>query len=260
MESRIKGQIGLITGATSGIGRSCAIELAKLGVNVIITGRRKERLSSLKETIEKDYRVKVLPLEMDVRNASDVENKIATLNEQWKNIDILINNAGLALGVTKVYENTVEEIDGMIDTNVKGLLYVTRAVVPQMVKRNAVGTIINLGSVAGNHAYSGGAIYCASKAAVRFISDGLRIDLVDTPIRVTNVEPGIVETEFSLIRFKGDADKAKKIYEGIECPTPDDVGINIAYICNLPSHMQIPEIIITAANQADALHKYVKKS
>ena len=256
MESIIKNKIALITGATSGIGRSCATELAKLGVNVIIAGRRKERLLALKESIENDCGVKVFPLELDIKNASDVEVKIKSLDDMWKNIDILINNAGLALNTARVYENTVEEIDDMIDTNVKGLLYMTRAVVPQMVARNASGTIINVGSVAGNNAYAGGAIYCGSKAAVRYISDGMRIDLLSTPIRVTTVQPGLVETEFSIVRFKGDADKAKKVYNGIVPPTADDMGANIAYICNLPPHIQIPEIIITSTNQADALHKY----
>ncbi|MGF6906879.1 SDR family NAD(P)-dependent oxidoreductase [Fusobacterium sp. PH5-44] len=259
MESRIKGKIALVTGATSGIGKCCAIELAKLGANVIITGRRMERLQSLKSIIEQDFGVKALPLEMDVRNSSDIKNKINSLGEQWKNIDILVNNAGLALNTVKVFENTIQEIDDMIDTNVKGILYMIHAVVPQMVKRQEVGTIINLGSVAGNAAYAGGAIYCSSKAAVRYISDGLRIDLVDTPIRVTTVEPGIVETEFSIVRFDGDTEKAKKVYEGIVPPSAEDIAKNIAYICNLPDHIQVPEIILTSSNQADALHKFQKK-
>lgn len=259
MKSRIKNKIALVTGATSGIGKCCAIKLAKLGANIIITGRRLERLQSLKTAIEEDFGVKVFPLEMDVRNSADVENKINSLKNQWKDIDILINNAGLALNTVKVFENSIQEIDDMIDTNVKGILYMIRAIVPQMVKRNQVGTIVNLGSVAGNAAYAGGAIYCGSKAAVRYITDGLRIDLVDTPIRVTTVEPGIVETEFSIVRFDGDTEKAKKVYEGIIPPSAEDVAQNIAYICNLADHLQVPEIILTSANQADALHKFQKK-
>ena len=152
--------------------------------------------------------------------------------------------------------NQVEDIDAMVDTNVKGLLYVIKAVVPQMVARKAQGIVVNLGSVAGNTAYAGGAVYCGSKAAVRYISDGLRIDLVDTPIKVTNVEPGLVETEFSIVRYKGDKDKAKKVYTGIDPLTPDDIADTVAYICNMPQNVQIPEIVLTPTHQADAIYKH----
>ncbi|MEG1049475.1 MAG: SDR family NAD(P)-dependent oxidoreductase [Oscillospiraceae bacterium] len=259
MENRVKGKIALITGATSGIGCSCAYELAQLGANLIITGRRAELLHTIGAKLQKEYGVKVLCLPLDVRRSEDVMEKLSTLPDQWKDIDILINNAGLAVGTEKVYDSPIEDIDAMIDTNVKGLLYVTKAVVPQMVQRNAEGVIINLGSVAGNEAYAGGAIYCGSKAAVRYISDGLRIDLMNTPIRVTTIEPGLVETEFSIVRFRGDVDKAKNVYTGIEALTPDDIAKTIGYVCLLPKNVQIPEIILTPCHQADALNKHYEK-
>ncbi|MDR1835984.1 MAG: SDR family NAD(P)-dependent oxidoreductase [Fusobacteriaceae bacterium] len=255
-KSLVGGKIGLVTGATSGIGKSSAVELAKLGVNLIITGRRDSLLRELQKELETKYGVKALPLKLDVRNSGEVDSVLGALPTEWKDIDILINNAGLARGTAKVHLNSLEEIDSMVDTNVKGLLYVTRAVVPQMVARKAEGIIINIGSVAGNISYGGGAVYCGTKAAVRYISDGLRIDLVDTPIRVTNVEPGLVETEFSIVRFAGDRDKAKKVYTGIEALTPDDIALVVAYIVNLPKNIQIPEIIITPAHQADSVHKH----
>ncbi|MDR1831796.1 MAG: SDR family NAD(P)-dependent oxidoreductase [Fusobacteriaceae bacterium] len=254
--SLVKGKIGLITGATSGIGKACAAELAKLGVNLIITGRREQILKDLSAEITKTYGVKVLPVALDVRDSKAVAEKLGGLPAEWKDVDILVNNAGLALGTDKVYLNSVEEIDAMVDTNVKGLLYVTKAVVPQMAARKAKGVVVNLGSVAGNIAYGGGAIYCGTKAAVRFISDGLRVDLMDTPIRVTNIEPGLVETEFSIVRFKGDKEKAKKVYTGIEALTPEDIATAIAWVVNLPENIQIPEIIVTPAHQADSLNKH----
>lgn len=259
MNNRLKNKIALITGATSGMGKSCASELAKFGVNLIIAGRRENLLTEVKETIEKEYNVNVLPIVLDVRDSKEVLKKLGNLPTEWKNIDILINNAGLAAGSEKVYESYIEDIDAMIDTNVKGLLYVTKAIVPHMVERNAEGIIINLGSVAGNTAYAGGGVYCGSKAAVRYISDGLRVDLVNTPIKVTNIEPGLVETEFSVVRYKGDEEKAKNVYKGIEALTPEDVAKTIVYICNLPQNIQIPEIILTPNHQADAIHKYFKK-
>lgn len=258
MKSRLEGKIAFISGATSGIGRSCAIELAKLGVNIIAVGRRKDRLQEVVNEVEQ-LGVKCIALVMDVRNSKDVIEKITCLPNEWANIDILVNNAGLALGTEKVYESPIEDFDEVIDTNVKGLLYLIRAIVPQMVKRNIPGVVINMGSVAGNAAYAGGAVYCGSKAAVRYISDGLRIDLMDTPVRVTNVEPGLVETEFSIVRYRGDIDKASAVYTGIDALTPDDVAKAVAYVCNLPENVQIPEIILTPNHQADALNKYYQK-
>ncbi|MBQ5783097.1 MAG: SDR family NAD(P)-dependent oxidoreductase [Oscillospiraceae bacterium] len=258
MESRVKGKIALVTGATSGIGRSCARELAKLGCNVIVAGRRAGMLAAVKMEVEAQG-VKALPLVMDVRSWDDVYKKINNLPTEWSDIEILVANAGLSRGMDKLYEGRIEEMDEMIDTNVKGLIYTIRAVVPQMVQKDLPGIVITTGSVAGNAAYAGGAVYCASKAAARYIADGLRIDTMGTRIRVTNVEPGMVETEFSVVRFRGDKEKADAVYKGIDALTGDDIAETVAYICNLPENVQIPEIIMTPNKQADALNKYVKK-
>ncbi len=255
-ENRLKGKLALITGATSGIGKSCAEKLAGMGVDLILTGRRTEVLNEVKNEIEKKYGVKVLPIQLDARNYNEVSEKIAALEGEWKNIDILVNNAGLALGMEKVYSNSAEDIDAVIDTNVKGMLYMIREVVPGMIERDKPALVINMGSVAGDAAYAGGAVYCASKAAVKTLSDGLRIDLVDTKVKVTNIKPGLVETNFSVIRFKGDKDKAEKVYKGIEALTPDDIADTVTYICNLPDNVQIPEIVMTPMFQADGRCSY----
>ena len=254
--SRVRGKIALITGATSGIGKSCAIALAKLGMNVIITGRRENLLAELKKELEEKYSIKALALQLDVRDSQEVAKKIGNLPQEWKDIDVLINNAGLAAGLDKLYKNSSEDISTVIDTNVKGLLYVTNAVVPHMIERDVPATIINMGSVAGDAAYAGGAVYCATKAAVKILSDGLRIDLVDTKIKVTDVKPGLVETDFSLVRFKGDVERAKKVYQGIEPLTPDDIAETVAYIANLPANVHIAEITMVCNNQADGRTLY----
>lgn len=249
--NRVKGKIALITGATSGIGKSCAIALAKLGMNLIVTGRRENLLIELKKELEEKFSVQVLAIQLDVKNADEVKDKLSSLSNEWKNIDILINNAGLAAGLDKLYHNSTEDISNVIDTNIKGLLYVTNAIVPHMIERDVPATIINIGSVAGDAAYAGGAVYCASKAAVKILSDGLRIDLVDTKIKVTDVKPGLVETNFSLVRFKGDEERAKKVYQGVEPLTPDDVAETVAYIANLPDNVHIADITLLCNNQAD---------
>ena len=256
--NRVKGKIALITGATSGIGKSCAIALAKLGMNLIITGRRENLLIELKKELEEKFSVQVLAIQLDVRNADEVKDKLSSISNEWKNIDILINNAGLAAGLDKLYHNSTEDISNVIDTNIKGLLYVTNAIVPHMIERDVPATIINIGSVAGDAAYAGGAVYCASKAAVKILSDGLRIDLVDTKIKVTDVKPGLVETNFSLVRFKGDEERAKKVYQGVEPLTPDDVAETVAYIANLPDNVHIAEITLLCNNQADGRTIYKK--
>ena len=189
--------------------------------------------------------IKVCPLQLDARSPKEVDEKIDSLSNEWKNIDIIINNAGLALGLDKVYNNSVEDIDAMIDTNVKGMLYMIRKIVPSMVARDIQEIVINIGTVAGDAAYAGGAVYCASKAAVMSLSDGLRIDLVDTKVKVTNIKPGLVETNFSVIRFKGDEERAGNVYKGIEALTPDAIADTVVYICNLPDNVQIPEITMT---------------
>lgn len=256
--NRVKGKIALITGATSGIGKSCAIALAKLGMNLIVTGRRENLLIELKKELEEKFSVQVLVIQLDVKNADEVKDKLSSLSDEWKNIDILINNAGLAAGLDKLYHNSTEDISNVIDTNIKGLLYVTNAIVPHMIERDVPATIINIGSVAGDAAYAGGAVYCASKAAVKILSDGLRIDLVDTKIKVTDVKPGLVETNFSLVRFKGDEERAKKVYQGVEPLTPDDVAETVAYIANLPDNVHIAEITLLCNNQADGRTIYKK--
>lgn len=250
-QNRLRGKLALITGATSGIGKSCAEKLAQMGVNLIITGRRGNVLEDVKKDLETKYGVKVYPLQLDARNSQEVEKKIDSLSAEWKEIDILINNAGLALGLDKVYNNSVEDIDDMIDTNVKGMLYMIRKIVPIMVKRDVPALVVNIGSVAGDYAYAGGTVYCASKSAVKTISDGLRIDLVDTKVKVTNIKPGLVETNFSVIRFKGDKERADNVYKGIEALTPDDIAETVVYICNLPDNVQIPEITMTPMHQAN---------
>ena len=258
MESRIKGKIAIVTGATSGIGWASAIELAKLGADIIISGRRQERLDALGKELDA-LGVKHYPLIMDVSKSADVKEKMASLPREWQDIDFLVNNAGMAVGTEKVFESEMEDYDKVIDTNVKGLLYMIKAVVPQMVARKSKGVVVNMGSVAGNIAYGGGAVYCGSKAAVRYITDGLRIDLMDTDIRVTCIEPGLVETEFSIIRFRGDTEKAKAVYTGIDALTADDIGRAVAYVCNLPENVQIPEMVLTPAHQADSINKHYEK-
>lgn len=255
-ESRVKGKTALITGASSGIGKASAIALAKLGMNLIISGRRENLLLELKEKLEKEFKVKVLTLKLDVRDANEVNEKLSSLPNEWKNIDVLVNNAGLALGLEKLYLNSPEDISTVIDTNVKGLLYVTNALVPHMVERGTTATIINIGSVAGDAAYAGGAVYCASKAAVKILSDGLRIDLVDTNIKVTDIKPGLVETDFSLVRFKGDKQRAENVYKGIEALTAENIGETVAYIANLPDNVHIAELCILCKNQADGRTVY----
>ena len=256
--NNVKGRIAIVTGATSGIGWASAIELAKLGAKVIISGRRENRLAQLKAEIEA-LGAEAYPLVMDVSKSSDVKEKMSSLPQQWKDIDFLINNAGMAVGTEKVFESEMEDYDKVIDTNVKGLLYMIKAVVPQMVERKSTGVVVNMGSVAGNIAYGGGAVYCGSKAAVRYITDGLRIDLMDTPIRVTCIEPGLVETEFSVVRFRGDTAKAKAVYTGIDALTAEDIGQAVAYVCNLPENVQIPEMVLTPAHQADSINKHYEK-
>lgn len=250
-ESRLIGKTALITGATSGIGRSCAVALAKLGMNIIVVGRRENLLEELKNEIESQYSTKVFSLKLDIRDSSEVFSSLSSLPESWKNIDVLINNAGLALGLEKLYLNTPEDFSTVFNTNVIGLLNVTNALVPNMIKRGTTATIVNIGSVAGDAAYAGGAVYCASKAAVKTLSDGLRIDLVDTKIKVTDVKPGLVKTDFSLVRFKGDKARAENVYKGIEALTADNIAETVAYIVNLPENVHIAEITILCNNQAD---------
>lgn len=245
----LTGKIALVTGATSGIGRATALALAREGCAVIIAGRRVERLEEVGDEIKRRYKRDWLALPLDVRDRQAVNEAISRLPQYWQNIDILINNAGLARGLSKLQEGDAEDWEEMIDTNVKGLLYVTRAVVPGMVKRGR-GHIVNIGSIAGHEVYPGGNVYCATKHAVDALTKGLRIDLVDTPIRVSTVDPGLVETEFSVVRFKGDVEKAKNVYKGLQPLTGEDIAETILFIVTRPPHVQIAEVIIFPTAQA----------
>lgn len=249
-------KIVLVTGSTSGIGRAVTIKFARHGYDLIITGRRKERLDELKETLESKFSAKVLPLCFDVRKLSEVKQTIESLPERWKNIDILVNNAGLAVGLNPVHEGVVDDWERMIDTNVKGLLYMTRFVAPLMVARKK-GHIINIGSIAGKEVYPNGNVYCGSKFAVDAITKGTRIDLVSHHIKVTQIAPGAAETEFSLVRFKGDETKAKTVYQGFKPLKGEDIAEVVHYVTTLPDHVNINDLVIMPTAQASAvnLHK-----
>lgn len=252
-------KIVLITGATSGIGEACARKFAQGGYDVIITGRRAQLLANLKKELEAEG-VRVLALAFDVRNRNAATAAINSLPLEWQQIDILINNAGLALGLEPEYEGSFEDWETMIDTNIKGLLTMTRLVVPRMVKRDS-GYVINIGSVAGDAAYAGGNVYCGTKAAVKTITDGLRIDLAHTSVRVTNVKPGLVETHFSNVRFHGNDARAEKVYEGIKPLTGADIVEVVFYAASAPAHVQIAEVLVLATHQANGsvLHRDTSK-
>ena len=240
----------LITGATSGIGEACARKFAEGGYNLILTGRRENKLIQIKEELE-SFGTEVKIFAIDIRDAAACENAMNTLDENWNKIDVLINNAGLALGLEKEYEVNAEDWNTMIDTNIKGLLTMTRLVVPEMIKRND-GHVINIGSLAGDAAYAGGSIYCATKAAVKALSDGLRIDVAETAVRVTNLKPGLVETNFSNVRFRGDNERADNLYKGIKPLTGADIADVAFYAASAPKHVQIAEVLILATHQASA--------
>ena len=229
-------KIVLITGATSGIGLACARKFAANGDKLILTGRNELRLAEIKKELDTE----VITLAFDVRNREEAEKQISSLPADWQNIDVLVNPE---------YEGDLDDWGTMIDTNIKGLLTMTRLVVPGMVKRNQ-GHIINVGSVAGDAAYAGGNVYCATKAAVKALSDGLRIDVADTAIRVTNLKPGLVETNFSNVRFRGDNERAANVYKGIKPLTGDDIADVAVYAANAPAHVQIAEVLILATHQA----------
>lgn len=247
----------MITGATSGFGKAIAEKFAKNGYNIIITGRRKERLADLEKELLSYGKIKVLSLKFDVRKQQEVSSVIENLPAEWKSIDILVNNAGLAVGLAHIDSGIIDDWDRMIDTNVKGLLYVTRAVAPLMVTRNT-GHIFNIGSIAGKEAYENGNVYCASKSAVDSLSRSMRIDLLKNNIRVTHIAPGMATTEFSIVRFKGDEKKANSVYEGIEALTAGDIADAIYYCATLPAHVCINDLVITPTQQASVNHSYRK--
>ncbi len=244
-------KIALITGATAGIGKACAEKFAENGYDLIITGRRKVRLDELKIEFEKKFKNKVLTLNFDIRDRGDVEKAMAALNNGWTNIDVLVNNAGLAAGLDTVQEAVVEDWEQMVDTNIKGLLYVSRQVIPLMIK-NKTGHIINIGSIAGKEVYARGSVYCATKHAVDALTKGMRADLLEHHIRVTQIAPGAVETEFSMVRFKGDKETADKVYDGFEPLHAEDIAEITYYITSLPKHVNINDILVMPTAQASA--------
>lgn len=248
----------LITGATSGIGEASAIKFAEAACRLIITGRRKDRLDELTEHLVQEYGVEVLPLCFDVREKKEVQKNLGKLPEEWNKVDILINNAGLAVGLNHIDEGEIDDWDRMIDTNVKGLLYVTRAIAPGMVKQGS-GHIINVASIAGKEVYENGAVYCASKHAVDALSRGMRIDMLNHGIKVTNIAPGLTETEFSLVRFKGDTGKAKVPYTGVEPLTGADIAAVIYFAATQPAHVNLNDIVITPTAQASGVYIHRKQ-
>lgn len=240
-----------ITGATSGIGKATAIEFAKLGYHIIITGRRQERLREIKLHLEQEYKVKVLPLCFDVRNETEVKNAIKTIAPEFNKIDVLVNNAGLAAGLSAIQDGNLDHWERMIDTNVKGLLYVSKYIIPLMIEQKS-GHIINVGSIAGKEVYANGNVYCATKHAVDALTKGMRIDLLQHGIKVSSINPGMVETEFSIVRFDGDAERAKKVYENMQPLLPEDIAETIVWMTTRPKHVNINDILIMPTVQANA--------
>ena len=247
----IKGRLAFISGASAGIGEAVAKMLASNGVNLILTARRIDRLETLKQELEKEYKIKVKVIKVDYADTNSIKDAVSSLENEWKNIDILINNAGLALGKDYFYKNDVEDSLQMIRVNCEGLIVLTKMIVPLMLNsKNA--DIINLSSTAADEAYLGGAIYCSTKSFVEMFGDVLRIELIDKPIRVTNIKPGAVNTEFSTVRFKGDKEKADNVYKGFDPLYAEDIADNIEYVITRKRHVQISSMTILAANQATA--------
>jgi serine 3-dehydrogenase len=248
MES-LTGTVTCITGASSGIGRACAVEFAKLKSNLLLMARRKDRVDALAQELARDHHIRTFTQHLDVRKNNEVERTFSSLPPEWKKIDILVNNAGLSRGLDKLHEGKIQDWEEMIDTNVKGLLYVTRAVLPAMVERNN-GHIINIGSIAGHQTYPMGNVYCASKFAVTGLGRALKMDLLGTAVRVTSVDPGLVETEFSQVRFHGDTERAAKAYTGMTPLRPEDVAEIVAFCATRPAHVNIGELLVTPTDQA----------
>lgn len=255
----MKGKIVFITGASSGIGEGCARKFASQGADLILNARNVAKLEALKQELEQKYGIRVLLLPFDVRDRKAAADALASLPDDWKAMDVLVNNAGLVIGVDKEFEGDLDEWDIVIDTNIKALLAITRMVVPGMVERGR-GHIINIGSIAGDAAYPGGSVYCATKAAVKALSDGLRIDLVDTPLRVTNIKPGMVETNFSVVRYRGDKQTADNFYKGIRPLTGEDIAETVYFAASAPEHVQIAEVLVMPTYQATGTISYKKKA
>ena len=252
------GKTALITGATSGIGEATARLLAEEGYDLILTGRRSQRLRALKKELEKDFRIEVLPLSFDVRDWQQCEAGLGSLPEGFREIDLLVNNAGLAAGLEHIDKGDPNDWDAMVDTNVKGLLYITRIVSGMMVRQGR-GHIVNIGSTAGTQPYENGAGYCATKHAVHALSQAMRADLLRSGIKVTEIRPGMVETEFSVVRFHGDRERAGDVYRGIVPLTGEDVAEAVVWAVSQPAHVNVDEIVITASQQAGAYYTYRKE-
>ena len=247
---KLQGKIVFVTGASAGIGAATALAFASEGAKLLLAARRVEKLAGVAEEARKRGAQDVHTFALDVRDNDAVEAAIASLPEAWREIEVLVNNAGLSRGLEKLYEGKVSDWDEMIDTNVKGLLYVTRAVVPGMVERKS-GHVINLGSIAGHITYPNGAVYCATKAAEKAINDGLRQDVLGTPIRVTSVDPGMVQTDFSLVRFHGDENRAENVYKGVKALTAEDIADVILWAATRPTHVNIADVVLTPVQQAN---------
>lgn len=247
----VKDKVVLITGASSGIGAACAKRFAAAGAKLLLCARRLELINALAAQLQQEYGVDIHTFGLDVRDKAAVKTSLEALPNAWQVIDILINNAGLAAGLDTLQEGDIDDWEAMIDTNMKGLLYVTRSILPRMIARNK-GHIISIGSIAGHQTYPKGAVYCATKQAVNVISTGLRMDLFGTKIRVSTVDPGAVETNFSDVRFKGDKKRAAAVYEGMEPLQPDDVADAVIYCANCPPHVNISEVVIMPTDQAAA--------
>jgi 3-hydroxy acid dehydrogenase / malonic semialdehyde reductase len=248
----LKNKIVFITGASSGIGKSCARGFAAEGARLILAARRAERLEALSAELEEAHAVPVLKLTFDVRNAEAVAAAVSGLPNEWKAVEVLVNNAGLSRGLSKLHEGELRDWEEMIDTNVKGLLYVSRAVIPGMVERGR-GHVINIGSIAGHEVYPSGNVYCATKFGVKALSKGMRMDLNGTGLRVSSVDPGMVETEFSLVRFRGDGERAAKVYQGLDPLTPDDIADAVVYCATRPPHVNVSEMIVMPTAQASTM-------
>ena len=248
----LQDRIVWITGASSGIGSATARVFAQAGAKLILTARRQDRLEQLADELGKEFASSTHLLSLNVRDAIAVESAISNLSADWSSIDILINNAGLSRGLEKLQAGSIQDWEEMIDTNIKGLLYLTRAIVPGMISRGR-GHVVNLGSTAGHQTYPNGNVYCATKAAVRVISEGLKQDLLGTPVRVSSVDPGLVETEFSQVRFRGDTERAKKVYQGLTPLTPSDVADVIFFCVTRPPHVNISEVLLMPTDQAGSM-------
>jgi len=245
------GKIVMVTGATAGFGEAIAHEFAKNGYDVVITGRRADRLKKVKSELEKNYKIKVLDLNFDVRKREETNKVLSSLDSNWQQIDVLVNNAGLASGLGSIQEGDIDDWEKMIDTNVKGLLYVTRCIAPMMIK-NKKGHIINIGSIAGKEVYANGNVYCATKHAVDALTKATRIDLLPHGIKVTGICPGMAETEFSIVRFHGDSEKAKKVYQGFEPLVAKDIADAVYWAVSRPAHVNISDMVIMPTAQANA--------